>query len=509
VTEQAPAQAEPLQPPAPKPPSHSSMGGPKMFSEDSALLDKGRSLDKEIEAALRSADAAAEAAAVHMPREPTAPSPGRNLLIFFCISGFIFNQINFSQLPAFLPDYAERTKGVAPTWVGLILGIQGVCGMLATLIAPMLIRRFANMPTLAAAQSILAISTLVLGLCCDGLGEFGFIALCMSMRALQGFADGVAQVSSMSVIVRVVPPQTTGMYVGLTEGLRSIGTLIGPVIGGFAYRASWEDTSGNWRLPFILTGSFVTMNAVAFVLLASSVDHARIAQSPSRKSLYTIYAIPHASLIVFACAASIFTLGFYEPTLVPYLTGAPFKLTTGQTGLLMTGTSLIMGVTAAIAGPAQYVCGQMVQMVVGELMAAGSMALFGFTDPYAYPQFTVVSYVMSCASVMVIFVAATEMLVRVLRTFDVDPNDHAEALSAGVSFSFTAGLVGGSLCGGAMQQHLDFRGACRSIFYILITLPVITIVPFHPLFMRGKKLAKSAPGPKNKKGRRDVEEGED
>ena len=172
--------------------------------------------------------------------------------------------------------------------------------------------------------------------------------------------------------------------------------------------------------------------------------------------------------------------------------------------------SILPSKQPSFAGPAQYVCGQMVQMVFGMLTTAGAMALFGFMPPYQYPQFTVVAYVLSCAGVMIIFVAATEMLVRVLRTFDIDPNEHAEGLSAGVSFSFTAGLVGGSLCGGAMSQRLSFRGSCRLIFYIMISLPFVTVIPFHPVFMNGKKLAKSSPPKKNKGGRdKDLEEVED
>jgi MFS family permease len=131
-------------------------------------------------------------------------------------------------------------------------------------------------------------------------------------------------------------------------------------------------------------------------------------------------------------------------------------------------------------------------MIFGMLIVASGMALFAFKSPYGYPQFTVVAYVMSCSGVMILFVAATELLVRVLRTFDIDPIEHAEAVSAGVSLSFTAGLVGGSLFGGIMVQNLAFRGACRVLFYVMILLPFVIVVPFHPVFMHGKKLARSS-----------------
>jgi len=236
-----------------------------------------------------------------------------------------------------------------------------------------------------------------------------------------------------------------------------------------------------------------------------------VTQVASRSSLTTLYCIPQASLVVVACGMSIFTLGFFEPTLLPYLTEYPFKMTTGQVGLLMTGTSIMMGITAAVAGPAQYVCGQLVQMVFGMIMVASAMALFAFKSPDAYPQFTVVAYVMACGGVMILFVAATELLVRVLRTFDINPNEHAEALSAGVSLSFTAGLVGGSLFGGLMVEQLTFRGATKVLFFIMAALPFVTVIPFHPVFMQGKTLAKSSPAPsKNKKGKgkeTDEEEG--
>ena len=163
-------------------------------------------------------------------------------------------------------------------------------------------------------------------------------------------------------------------------------------------------------------------------------------------------------------------------------------------------TLLCTTLSCSDSGPAQYVCGQIVQMVLGMYVVAGAMALFSFESPYSYPQFTIVAYVLACGGVMILFVAATELLVRVLRTFEINPNDHAEALSAGVSLSFSAGLVGGSLFGGALVQALEFRGACRVLFYVMVSLPVLTVIPFHPIFMHGKKLVKSSrSGSKGKK----------
>ena len=276
---------------------------------------------------------------------PASTSEHKNLVVFYCMAAFIVNQINFSQLPAFLPDYAERIVGVSPTWVGLILGTQGAAGLLACSVAPQLIKRVATRPALVVSQFVLAASSLTLALVADVVStKVTFIWLCMTMRTMQGFADGIVQVSVMSIILRSVPEKTSGMYVGLTEGLRSIGTLLGPVLGGFLYQSS------GWKLPLIVSSSLVTIIAIAFMLLGHSVDHSRLTQIASTASLTKLYCIPQSSLVILACGVSIFTLGFFEPTLLPYLTEEPFRMSTGQVGLLMTGTSIMMGITAAIAG---------------------------------------------------------------------------------------------------------------------------------------------------------------
>jgi len=499
------------------------MGAPAISKEDTLLLDADRALEEKYQSVLKK-DVVTE----------DSSSLGQ-LLLVFCISAFVFNQISFSQLPAFLPDYAERVVGVSPSLVGVILGTQGVCGMAANLIAPALISRFANLPCLVVGQAVLAAATLAFGLTGESLGHDRFVVVAIVLRSIQGLSDGVVQVAATSLILRSVPEQTTGMFVGLAEGLRSIGTLLGPMIGGLTYGINRVGARGNFKFPIVLLGSFLLLHASAFLLLCGTMEHSKIARTASRSSLTTVFSFPQCAVVVISCALCVFTLGFYEPTLLPYLTSAPFHLTTGQVGLLMTGTSLVMGVTAAVAGerlpmpspppllpcmprsawdsqlhmsagPAQYVCGQLVQTTFGVLLTAGSMALLGFVSPFDYPQFTVVAYIVSSASVMVIFVSAAELLVRVLRTFDIDPAEHAEGISAGVSFSFTSGLTSGTLLGGVLSQHLGFRESCRVIFFVVVSLPAFLIIPFLPVFMNGKTLAKSLSNSKSKHSQQSDEE---
>lgn len=130
-------------------------------------------------------------------------------------------------------------------------------------------------------------------------------------------------------------------------------------------------------------------------------------------------------------------------------------------------------------------------MVIALFAAAGAMALFGFVPHYQYPQYTTVAYILSSVSVMIVFASASELLVRLLRTYSIDPDEHAETIAGALSTAFTVGLVVGNFSGGALVEHLPFSHASRVIFYILIFLPFLLVAPFVPWLVYGKWLAKS------------------
>lgn len=313
--------------------------GKGRMREDSKLLSEGQRLEREIDQALRKEAMLAD----------SSRGLQTNILILLCISACIFNQISFAQLPAFFPNHAQLLVGVSHTWIGLILGIQGAFGVLTNMIAPSIIRTFSNMPCLIGAQIILATSTMVFGFVTESMGRKTFITLAMVLRSVQGGSDSIVQAAATSLILDSVPAQTTGVYVGLIEGVRSIGTLLGPVIGGYLYLVGHFE-HGNFRLPIIVIGSVLVFHAGAFLLLCGSVEFSRITSSVSKESVISILKVPQVPLVLFTLGACTFVLGFFEPTIAIHLTEQPFKLSTGTTGLLMSGTMIAMGITAAISG---------------------------------------------------------------------------------------------------------------------------------------------------------------
>ena len=63
----------------------------------------------------------------------------------------------------------------------------------------------------------------------------------IAARALQGIGGGGTQALAFAIMADVLPPRHRGRYVGLLSGTFAIGSVLGPLIGGFFVdHASWR-----------------------------------------------------------------------------------------------------------------------------------------------------------------------------------------------------------------------------------------------------------------------------
>ena len=78
----------------------------------------------------------------------------------------------------------------------------------------------------------------------------------IGFRALQGLGAGGLAVGAFALIADLVPPRERGRYQGMTASVMAVGTIGGPLLGGFVTSAF------GWRWAFYIN---VPLGAIAFV----------------------------------------------------------------------------------------------------------------------------------------------------------------------------------------------------------------------------------------------------
>ncbi|MBI3946511.1 MAG: MFS transporter [Armatimonadetes bacterium] len=94
------------------------------------------------------------------------------------------------------------------------------------------------------------------------------------LRTLMGFTSAAIMPSSSALIRRLAPPESIGKAFGLSQSVRSMGHVLGPLTGGFI-SARVAGMMG-LRVPFLLAG---TMMGLAAAVLAWQVRAARSARA--------------------------------------------------------------------------------------------------------------------------------------------------------------------------------------------------------------------------------------
>jgi EmrB/QacA subfamily drug resistance transporter len=127
-------------------------------------------------------------------------------------------------------------------------------------------------------------------------------------RAIQGLGGGGLNVTTQAIVGDIVPPRERGRYQGIFGALFGLGSIAGPLLGGFF------TTHLSWRWIFYVN---LPLGIVAMVVLAATLP----AQSPRR-----VHAIDYAGAALLAVTLSAITLvadlgGTAQPWSSPLIVG--------------------------------------------------------------------------------------------------------------------------------------------------------------------------------------------
>jgi MFS family permease len=158
----------------------------------------------------------------------------------------------------------KRKFGASSTLLGLIFSITSIVQFLTCPLVGPLSRAFSRLVTLMIGLVVLAAGALLFGML-DSIP--GFII----GRLLQGIGNGFLEVSGLSLLMRFSTDLRRD--IGLLEGASGVGSLLGPLIGGFL----------SARLGFRALFGMMTAPLLALILLLWIRPGAVLPPEPSRE----------------------------------------------------------------------------------------------------------------------------------------------------------------------------------------------------------------------------------
>ena len=181
------------------------------------------------------------------PQLDTAPSRAAFLFViataFLTATGMtIINPV----IPFLLQRYVSN-EGDLAALIGWISAAYAICAFLATPVLGALSDRFGRRPLL-----LICMLGSAVGYAIFGFG--GALWVLFLGRIIDGITGGNFGIA-FAYIADITPPQKRGTYFGLVGAIAGIGTILGPVIGGFAAHLGYD-------APIYLAATLFLLNAV-------------------------------------------------------------------------------------------------------------------------------------------------------------------------------------------------------------------------------------------------------
>ena len=246
-------------------------------------------------------------------------APPRSILVLSAVS--FFSMMGMSIVSPVLPDYA-LSFGVPFALAGLLVSGFGVARLFLDLPAGMLSERFGARRFMLLGLAIIAVSSLIAGFAAN-------YAVLLAARVLEGAGSAVYTTTALTAVTRLSPRETRGINLSLYMSMFLIGTMIGPVVGGFAAEHF------GLGAPFIVYGM---MASFSFVLVWKTIGREEVVDTsvPIRlRSLfgllrhYDILTINLANVCVFVARQGILN------TVVPLYARLNLGMTLSDLGIIL------------------------------------------------------------------------------------------------------------------------------------------------------------------------------
>ena len=290
-------------------------------------------------------------------------------------------------------------------------------------------------------------------------------------RALQGLAAGVVWTAGLALVAVTHAPQERGKAMGTALASFSIGTLVGPPLGGLM--SQWLDP----RAPFLLAFAIALADGVArWILIPSDVS------IEPRDAVSEVRGRPGILLVVILSATGAALIAFLEPILPLHLF-ATENASSGAVGLIFGLAALAGAVATVLAGFALRWVAPRWLAAAGCLMAAGALLALSGLGHGVVPAGVGLAVVVFGASLVL-----TPTVTVMSEIAEARQPPAYGSVYALYTLAYTGGLTVAPLAAGLAMQGLGFDGATR-------VAAAATIAVTVSLVFVGKYRRPAAPDP--------------
>ena len=387
--------------------------------------------------------------------------------------------MNLSMLIAFFPKECMR-RGLQLIYIGILFGIFHLFALISCLIAPKLSKR-------VPASSMFTFGTFLQATVTFGFGfvdrleqPLPFFLACAGVRSAQGILAGICEVASMDLIKRRVQTNRISESIAWVESAKTLGVMIGPVLGGALCRKF------GFRVPFMILGALILCVSFIMIIIPFDKDDNRLNSRPSSNWEYTkiVLRSPVVIMLLLVIVLAASSITFFEPTLQPFMEEAPLGLDEIEVGLIYLLLILVYGFTAGLSGVIASCVGNLSSFCLGLfclglgycIMApakimTGPLSIFSFlyqNDPSKAVIVAVAGICLIGSGAGICLSPMNAILVNESMQKGISSTDSILIISSMVNVGFTFGATLGPVAGAALVQGLDFNRASVLFGYCVI-----------------------------------------
>ena len=329
-----------------------------------------------------------------------------------------------------LPDYA-RPWGVGESELGLLFGAYAAALLATVPLAGRLCDRLGPVRALRLGAAGLFLS---LALYAAANGQ----AMLFAARAVQGVAGGTAWTAGLALLAAAFPARRRGRALGTAMAGMSLGTLVGPPLGGVLCDAAGP------RLPFAAAGAWTLLLGVALLRLPTCLYRAPAGRSAPARAGWRGY-LRTAGVVVIGSAL----LSGLEPTLPLHLEA---RLGAGPSGIgaLFGLAALAYGACAPLAGWAADRWGARRVMAGGLAACSATLPVIALPGTCAGEAVALAAFGVACA----ILLAPT--LPEIAAVCDRHGANAFGTAYAVFNFAYAVGMAAGPVAAGVLAPALGF-----------------------------------------------------
>ncbi|KQM12190.1 hypothetical protein AOA80_03290 [Methanomassiliicoccales archaeon RumEn M1] len=275
-----------------------------------------------------------------------------------------FSMMGMSIVSPVIPDYA-LSFGVPFALAGLLISGFGLARLFVDLPAGMLSARFGARRFMLLGLAIIAVSSLIAGFALN-------YTVLLAARVLEGAGSAIYMTTSLTAVTKLSPRESRGVNLSLYMSMFLVGTMIGPVVGGFAAEHF------GLGAPFTVYGLFASFS---FLLVWKTIGREEVVDPSSAINLrelfgllrrYDIATINMANVCVFVARQGILN------TVVPLYARLNLGLALSELGVILSIAALGNLVTMLLSGSMTDRYGRKPFFLAGLGMTAFFIALVPF-----------------------------------------------------------------------------------------------------------------------------------